>query len=323
MNYKNKLIEFCRKIGIDTIGFTECRIFCELYNSFKFRRLNSLSNEFEEKDENERINPFVYMKEGKTIISVAFPYLFNRNTKDNIGFSLYTRGQDYHKVVFKYLNKICLFIESMGGKAVPLVDSNMLPERYIAKLCGIGFLGKNNMLITKRYGSYVFLGEIITDLALGNSEILQSQCGDCSICLKACPTGAIRDKKNSNKCMSYITQKKHIEDEWILKFRGNLFGCDICQNVCPYNRKVLFSNIKEFKPFEFMEDVNLSEILSMDNKIFRQKYAITSCGWRGKNIIIRNALINSFISGRNITIKNIRSPYVQDYYNRLFKLFKL
>lgn len=106
----------------------------------------------------------------------------------------------------------------MGGRAVPLVDSNMLPERYIAKLCGIGFLGKNNMLITQRYGSYVFLGEIITDLALGNSEILQSQCRGCNICLKACPTGAIRGEKNSNKCMSYITQKNILKMSGFLNF---------------------------------------------------------------------------------------------------------
>lgn len=323
MNYRNAVLNYCRKIGLDTVGFTECRTFYELYDYFKFRNSNLLSSEFEEKDEKKRISPHIYMEGGKTIISIAFPYLFNYKLNNDIGFSLYTRGEDYHKVVFKYLNKICSFIESFGGKAVPLVDSNAIPERYIANLCGIGFIGKNNMLITEKYGSYVFLGEIITDLQFEYDKVLQSRCGDCNICTKSCPTGAICKEKNTNLCMSYITQKKYVEDEWILKFGGRLFGCDICQSVCPYNKNISFSNISEFKPFDFMENINLHEIVNMDNKLFKEKYAKTSCGWRGKNLIIRNALINSLVLNKKTEIQDIRSPYIKDYYNRLLKLLKL
>ena len=110
------------------------------------------------------------MQEGKTIISIAFPYLHDGVYNSN-GFSLYTRGLDYHRVVKSYLDKICEFIEKIGGKAMSFVDSNTLPERYIAYLSGIGFIGKNNMLITKKYGSFVFLGEIITDLDIDTKDI--------------------------------------------------------------------------------------------------------------------------------------------------------
>ena len=127
------------------------------------------------------------MEEGKTIISIAFPYLHDQEHFDN-GFSLYTRGNDYHRVLKDYLDKICEFIILRGGKAISFVDSNTLPERYIAYLAGVGFIGKNNMLITKEYGSYVFLGEIITDLEMydddnGNFEELMKykECGECAI----------------------------------------------------------------------------------------------------------------------------------------------
>ena len=129
-----------------------------------------LENEFEETDIEKRINPMWYMERGKTIISIAFPYLWVENNIEN-GFSKYTKGLDYHRVVKKYLDKICDFIKSKGGEAISFVDSNTLPERYIAYLANIGFIGKNNMIITEKYGSYVFLGEIITDLELANEEI--------------------------------------------------------------------------------------------------------------------------------------------------------
>lgn len=322
MNIKNLIVEYCNSIGLDTVGFTKCRVFYELYDYYKYRNLNSLNNEFEEKDEKKRINPYIYIKGGRTIISIAFPYLFKKNLEDDIGFSLYTKGEDYHRVVNKYLKKICCFIKSIGGKAEAFVDSNALPERYIAELCGIGFIGRNGSLITKKYGSYVFLGEIITDLEVEYDNVMNCNCGNCSICIKNCPTGALRSK-NYNICMSYITQKKQVEDNWLLKFGGRLFGCDVCQNVCPYNINVSFSVIQEFHPFNFMENVDLGEIVNMDNKTFRRKYANTSCGWRGKNILIRNGIINAFVLKKQVEIKNIRSPYVKYYYNRLLELLNL
>lgn len=326
MNNKDKIIEYCNSLGLDTVGFTSCRKFKILEDFFSLRKDKEYENEFEEKDIQKRINPNIYMEEGKAIISIAFPYIFNKNFNNKIYFSKYTMGRDYHLVVSEYLKKLCAFIESLGGKVQYFVDSNTLPERYIANLCGIGFIGKNNMLITKKYGSYVFLGEIITNLELDEDEPLMCQCGECNLCLKACPTGSINeDMDNPNICLSYITQKKQIEDSWFSKLQGRIFGCDSCQKVCPYNKEISFSKIEEFKPFIFMENVNIGEIINMDNKIFKDKYVLTSSGWRGKNILIRNALINAFEKGEihAIPIKAFNSPYVRDYYGRLLRLYKL
>ena len=239
------------------------------------------------------------MEDGKTIISIAFPYLYDNNINGKVYFSNYTRGRDYHLVLIEYMKKICMFIEGMDAKAMYFVDSNALPERYIASLSGLGFIGKNNMLITQKYGSYVFLGEIITDLKIKQDKKLEQKCGNCEICLSSCPTSAIVKGKvginnNSNICLSYITQKKDIEDFWFDKLDGRLFGCDTCQRVCPYNKEVKLSVIKEFKPYEHMKTPNLKELMDINNISFKENYKITSCGWRGKNIIRRNAIINSF-----------------------------
>ena len=320
---KEKIIDFCNSLGLDTIGFIKCREFTELREFFYERKEKGVENEFEEEDIEKRVNPFNYMEEGKTIISIAFPYLHDIEYYDN-GFSVYTRGEDYHKVVKSYLNKICEFIESIGGKAMSFVDSNFLPERYIAYLANIGFIGKNNLIITKKYGSFVFLGEIITDLEIETSERnfdeIQDfkECGNCEICYEKCPSKAInRYKKNSNICVSYFTQKKILEDKEIKLLKGRVFGCDSCQNSCPYNENIEFSKIEGFYPFDFMNKENTLELASIGTKDFKESFLKTSCGWRGKNVLKRNAIIK--INSDNGDISNIKtdSPYLKDYVNRL------
>ncbi|WP_125153409.1 tRNA epoxyqueuosine(34) reductase QueG [Clostridium rectalis] len=327
MELKRKIIKYCTTLGLDTVGFTKCRKLVELEKLLLYRKDKGLENEFEEKNIEKRINPNMYFYGGKAIISIAFPYIFtNSINKKNMYFSKYTLGMDYHRVVSNYLNKICIYIQSIGGRAKYFVDSNALPERYIANLCGIGFIGKNNMLITKKYGSYVFLGEIITDIDLEEDKKIYCKCGTCKLCIDKCPTKAINTNTcNTNICLSYITQRKNIEDIWFDKFNGRIFGCDTCQNICPYNREVSYSNINDFTPYDFMENIDVDELIRMDNKSFKNKYAKTSCGWRGKNILIRNALINKISKDKVNTTENkpFKSEYLNDYYSRLLRVYKL
>lgn len=325
----NKIREFCKSIGLDTIGFIKCRKFLELTDFYKYRKENNLENEFEESDIEKRINPNIYMEDGKTIISIAFPYYYHNNSNVKNGFSVYTKRLDYHKVLKKYLDEICEYIESLGGKAISFVDSNSLPERYIAYFAGVGFIGRNNLVITKKYGSYVFLGEIITDLDIAGedkrnfNEIKNySDCGSCNICLKECPTKAINKVKNNpNICLSYLTQKKELNDKEIklLLNKGNIFGCDFCQTKCPYNINGENSKIPEFKDLEYMND-NPLVFANINNKTFKEKIMKTSCGWRGKNVIKRNAIIN--LKHNNCNIKNFKgdSEYINKYVNKLLDI---
>ena len=326
MDNKSTIINFCRNIGLDAVGISRCEPLLQLKSYLIKRKGLALQNEFEEKEIEKRVNPLLLMKKGKSIISIAFPYNFYDEKRGPIYFSSYTRGADYHRVVLDYLNKICTLIEELGGEALSFTDSNPLPERYLANLAGLGFLGRNNMLITEKYGSKVFLGEIITTLNLEEDNVVENKCGDCELCITACKTNSIdKEVNNPNICLSYITQKKHIEDGWFTQLSGRIFGCDSCQNVCPYNKKVSISTINEFLPFDFMENINLTELINMDKKTFIDKYALTSSGWRGRNIIQRNALINAFnLNLLNTTqIKEFNSPYLVDYYHRLLAYFKL
>lgn len=321
---KKQIKKYCESLGLDTIGFIKCREFSELKEFYEYRKEELLENEFEESDIEKRINPNLYMEDGKSIISIAFPYLWVENNVEN-GFSRYTKGLDYHKVLKMYLNKICGFIEELGGKAISFVDSNSLPERYIAYLAGIGFIGKNNMIINEKYGSYIFLGEIIVDLDLecndkrSFDEIKNYvECGNCSNCFKECPTKSINKSKiNPNICSSYITQKKEISDREIPLLKDKIFGCDICQISCPYNEKIEFSTIEEFKPLEFMESKDSSVYASMNNKYFKEHINTTSCGWRGKNVIKRNAIIKLYNEGHNIDKYKGDSPYLNEYIEKI------
>lgn len=328
MDDKQRIIDYCHSLGLELVGFTQCRRFEELRDFYKDRKIKGNENEFEEQDIDIRINPNHYMEDGKTIISIAFPYLHRFEYADN-GFSIYTRGIDYHKVVKSYLNKICEFINGLGGNALGFVDSNTLPERYIAYLSGIGFIGKNNMLITKKYGSYVFLGEIITDLKImcdskrNFNEVKKFvECDTCDMCYTKCPTKAISEKnKNCNVCMSYITQKKSIDDTFLKLMNGRIFGCDTCQEICPYNNKIEYSTITEFAPLDFIEDINTESIININNKEFKETLIRTSCGWRGKNTLIRNALIRRYIyENSDISMYKFDSPALKECQNRLLSI---
>jgi len=318
LELNKKIKKYCCSLGLDTIGFTRCREFDELIPYHEKRFQDNKFNEFEEQKIENKINPYKYMASGKTIISIAFPYLFERATNTNpIYFSKYTYANDYHKVISKYLEKICQYVESLGGNAKYFVDNNSIPERYIASLCGIGFIGKNKMLVTEKYGSFVFLGEIICDLEIEINKPKESKCGTCNICTKICPTNAILSE-DFNKCLSYLTQKKQLSDCEMLKLNGRIFGCDTCQDICPFNKKIHFSMLKEFKPYDFMKNIDIEELINLDKKNFNSKYRITSCGWRGKNILQRNAIINKYIAScGNIGNMSINSDYVKYYYNRL------
>lgn len=330
---RQKIESFCKQLGLDTIGFIPCRRFDELEAFYQYRQEKNLQNEFEGKVLEQRLNPKHYLANGKTIISIAFPYDYEEidavekmTSRDN-GFSIYTKRLDYHRVVKKYLEQIVLYIQELGGQAIALVDSNTLPERYIAYLAGIGFIGKNNMLITKQYGSYVFLGEIITDLEIPcedqrtHSELtIFAECGQCENCLKECPTKSINKSRcNPNICLSYLTQKKALTTSEIKLLKGNIFGCDFCQLRCPYNEAAQKSALQDFIALAYMEE-EPSIYAEMNNQFFKEKISGTSCGWRGKNVIRRNAIIRMAYEGKEVQGFLGESPYINEYVQKLIEI---
>lgn len=325
LNIKEKITEFCSSIGLDTIGFVPCRRFEELLPFYEERQAKNLQNEFEEKDIEKRITPAHYMEDAKTILSIAFPYVYDEEEVKN-GFSIYTKRYDYHRVVKQYLEQVCAYIESLGGKAMCFVDSNTLPERYLAYLAGVGFIGRNNMVITEKYGSFVFLGEIITDLEIpcedtrSFSQIKEyKECGECKNCYRECPSKSINAARiNPNICLSYLTQKKELSDQEIGLLKGNLFGCDFCQLSCPYNERAKKGSLPEFATLDYMNE-GPEAYAGMDNKFFKEKMSKTSCGWRGKNVLRRNAILALGAKGEEISGYIGDSHYINQYIERVKK----
>ena len=317
------------KMGLTSYGFMKVRTLTDSLAYFEERKRLDLTTSFEENDLMKKIDLSHEMAHAKTIISIAFPYYYDSYIHKEGYFSLYTLGKDYHLVVKDHLEKIADLLREKGHEAKVFADNNSLPERYIAHVAGTGEIGKNHMVITKEHGSYVFLGEILTDLEMETHERDWREipdhavCGECVRCIKACPTQILGSELyNTRRCMSYITQNKEITDEEMLLFKGRLFGCDTCQRACPLNKDIRISPLEEFRPREYMKYPSLMDLLALTNKEF-SKYKETSSGWRGKKLLQRNALIELMRRGKKPDEKYINTDYLKEYYHRLQTLFNL
>lgn len=290
------------ELGLDLIGFTDITPLNRIKNKLKDRVDKKLNTEFEASDLQKRIDPKKIMGEANSIIVVGFPYFyanFNGNDSKDSLFGKLSRsswGMDYHLVIKKYLQKLVDELSQYEKFDYSIItDTSPLVDREIAYKAGIGYYGKNTSIINQTYGSFIFIGYILTDLYLDkyNSPI-ESQCGDCDICMRSCPGKAIEEpyKLNPKKCISYLTQtKKYLDEEESKKMGINIYGCDICQMVCPKNINTKESTFDEFKPYKTNGVVDIKEILIMSNEEFKNKYGDMAGSWRGKNVLVRNAII--------------------------------
>ncbi|CEI74045.1 MULTISPECIES: tRNA epoxyqueuosine(34) reductase QueG [Romboutsia] len=289
---KEKLKEYFKSLGLDTVGITGVNVNYELEKKLKERIEKEHITGMEEPILENRINPKNIMKDAKSIIVCAFPYHIDNEKESNL--SRYCRGLDYHIVAKELLQKVCDYLDENieGFEYKIFVDNGPLVDRELAYLSGIGYFGINNNIITDKYGSYVFIGYIINNYEFSLDKPLDKECMKCGKCVKYCPGNALLGNYDMNprKCLSYITQKKEelsLEEVKAIKNSGKIFGCDICQEVCPHNK-----NIKETHIEEFMKDLILNldfeEIDEISNKEFKRRYGNRAFSWRGKKIIKRN-----------------------------------
>lgn len=280
---KTMLTDCLTAQGACAVGTVRARKFDELYDILKKRGRVSLC----ESDEEKRINPFLLMPEARSIIVCLFSYCIKEKTR----ISRYAMGKDYHIVVRDKMNKARCLLEEHGYKAMTFADNGPLSDRHLAYLAGLGFFGKNGMLINELYGSMVFIGYILTDCEIQEDKPLSNTyCMRCNKCISACPAGALGDEFGFNEelCVSYLTQKKGVlseEEEEIIRKSGYVWGCDICQSVCPYNEKAPITNIEEFKNNLICEsDINTD----ISNREFKRAYGDRAFSWRGKGVLERN-----------------------------------
>ena len=258
-----------KKLGFSSCGISKARFLSEEAINFEKWLSNGYqgSMSYLERNIDKRLDPTLLVPGSKSIISLAFNYFPPKKLIDNNNFiiSKYAYGKDYHKVLKKKLKKLLFLMRERIGdiEGRVFVDSAPIHERAWAKLSGLGWVGKNSLLINKNQGSYFFLAEIICDLELEYDEPVLNRCGNCSRCIDACPTGAITKAQviNAKKCISYLTieNKDNIPEELNDSMNNSIFGCDVCQDVCPWNK-----NSKPHEEIEFLPKKNLKKLRKKD-----------------------------------------------------------
>jgi len=228
-----------------------------------------------------RIDPAKLVPGAKSVITLLKNYYPSTEQKPGVpGISKYAWGKDYHDVIRKKLNELIAFIRLHIGdiQGRGFVDSAPVLERTWAQKSGLGWIGKNGNLINKQAGSFFFIATLITDLELEYDDtIVKDYCGTCTRCIDACPTDAILPDKviDGSKCISYFTielKEMLIPDEMKGKFDNWMFGCDTCQDVCPWNRFSKPHHEPEFTPLPEILDLSANEWKAMTEETFRKLF---------------------------------------------------
>jgi len=231
-----------------------------------------MENHFEK-----RVDPRELVEGARSVVVLLQNYYTKEKQQDKHAplFSKYAYGKDYHRIMKKKLNMLYAFMEDEIGafSGRVFVDSAPVLERAWGRLAGLGWIGKHSLLLNRKYGSWFFLGVIITDLELEPDHPTKDYCGDCTRCLDACPTKAILPGKtlDASRCISYLTIENR-NDSLPGEFRGlmqnRIFGCDICQDVCPWNKNVHPHSEPWLDPLPGLLELNLRGWVEMDRQKF-------------------------------------------------------
>jgi len=235
----------------------------------------------------------------KSIICVGLNYYypFEENKQNEYKIAKYALGKDYHIFMKEKLNYLLAYIKEIypnaDGKIC--VDTAPVLEKSLAQRAGLGWIGKNTLLVSYNKGSYFLLGELFLNIELEYDEAEKNHCGNCRKCVDSCPTKALFEpyKLNSNLCLSYqtIESKKEIPKELISLVKNNLFGCDICQDVCPWNKKFAkASDITEIMPNDYLKEKTLEDLLELEQEEFSKIFKNTAIKRSKLRGIIRNAI---------------------------------
>lgn len=227
-----------------------------------------------------RLDPTLLVEDAKSVVSLMYNYFTPKNQLDSFApkISKYAYGEDYHDVIKEKLKELLLFIQLEIGEVSGrcFVDSAPILERAWAAKSGLGWIGKNGNLINKGNGSFYFLAELIIDLDLNYDGVVTDHCGTCSACIDACPTQAIVAPTivDGSKCISYFTieLKEAIPTSMKGKFDNWAFGCDVCQDVCPWNKFSKPHQEPKFEPNEQLLNMNHQDWQEITEQVFSQLF---------------------------------------------------
>jgi len=285
MNYLNNhiVINKAKELGFDLIGFAKADLLENETNHLQqwLGKGYQASMAYMERNFDKRKDVKEILPSAKSVISLAINYYtpeYHSKEKDYGKISRYAWGKDYHLVIWQKLEQLEKSLKEIDNdfESISYVDTGPVMDKAWAVRAGIGWLGKHTNVINRNFGSWFFIATIITNYQFDYSEVETDLCGSCTACIDACPTNAIVQQYvvDSNKCISFqtIENKKEIPLELKGKFENWIFGCDICQDVCPWNQK--FSKLtgtKEFYPEH--KELAFDEVIKFDERTFNETFA--------------------------------------------------
>jgi len=292
-------------IGFDLVGVSPVDSFPEnqFYKEWLARGFAG-EMDYMERNREKRENVKNILPNANSIISCGlnynapYPYSIDENDKRRGWIARYAWGEDYHEIMKEKLTQLEGFVRESTPEEVTsrtYVDTGPVLERVYGKYSGIGWFGKNTCLINQKIGSWIFLGEIITNLELDYDSPVSDRCGTCTMCIDACPTDALREPYilDSNLCISYLTieLKGNVPLELREKMGNNIFGCDICQDVCPWNRRAKESDHPSFLPKEELYYPGLSSLSQLTSDGFRNLFKKSPIKRAKRKGFLRNVMI--------------------------------
>lgn len=303
MSITEDIKKFAREQGADLIGIAPAHLSNqELEHLKNFIQKGRQGNMKYLENAELRVTPQQLLPGAQSVIVIAVNYYREvpQTPKGHGRIARYAYGRDYHKVLKKILKQMAAYIESRlpNERTYACVDSSPLLEKAFAVKAGLGFIGKNTTLITKKFGSFVLLAEIITTAKLDYDSEEAGTCGTCTRCISACPTKAIvaPQELDARRCISYLTieNKEEIPQEFHKPIGNIIFGCDICQEVCPYNQAFAKPlTLQAFKEVTIAgSSLDLQEILAIDSdEQYLQKFAGSPLMRPKRKNLQRNAAI--------------------------------
>jgi len=314
---KDKALE----IGFDLVGISPVDSFPEnqFYKEWLARGFAG-EMKYMERDPEKRENIKNILPDARSVISCGmnyntdYPYSIDQTDKNRGWISRYAWGDDYHDV----MNERLLLLEGHVREIAPkdiksrlYVDTGPVLERVYGKYSGIGWYGKNTCLINQDIGSWIFLGEIITDFELDYDSPVPDRCGTCTMCIDVCPTNALRNPYvlDSNLCISYLTIEFRGKIPFGLreKMDNNIYGCDICQDVCPWNRKAKVSESESFQPRNPLYNPDLVYLSRLSIEEFRRVFKNSPVKRAKRKGFLRNVMVAMGNSGSEAFI-----PYIEE-----------
>lgn len=298
-NRSRKIKDFAVSIGFDLIGIAPVRKLedhSEIISKWIAGGMNA-DMHYLSRDLEKRTDPSLLVPGARSVIVAGINY-FPAEKQGGNGvpvLSKYVYGKDYHVVLGEKFSILLDFINTLeqGNSSKICIDSSSILEKAWAKEAGLGWIGRHSILINKEKGSFIFLGAIVTDIEFKyDAPYNEDHCGICRICVEGCPTKAINDDKtiDARKCISWLTieNKNEIPEDFRDKINDRIFGCDFCQDICPWNKNAIPHNIPDFKLSEKIARMSGEEWSSLSPEDFDLLFSNSSIKRSGYKRLKRN-----------------------------------